>query len=66
LNIKCVVIFITIFVWNNFHSNDNWARYDKKMSSAVRLETCSTTKADKLHVPNVMYTVLWRTFKNQS
>ena len=32
---------------------------------AVRLKTCCTTKADKLHVPKVMHTVLRRAFKNQ-
>ena len=30
LNIKYVLIFSTIFVWNIFHSKNNWERYDKK------------------------------------
>ena len=30
LNIKCVLIFSTTFVWNISHSRKNWARYDKK------------------------------------
>ena len=30
LNIKCVLIFSTKLVWNNFYSKRNWTRYDKK------------------------------------
>jgi hypothetical protein len=29
LNIKCVLIFSTTFVWNISHSKKNWARYDQ-------------------------------------
>jgi len=31
LNIKCVLIFPTTFVWNISHSRHKWARYDKKI-----------------------------------
>jgi hypothetical protein len=33
LNIKCVFLFSTTFVWNISHSKKNWARYDKKCIS---------------------------------
>ena len=33
LNIKCVLIFSTTFVWNISHSKKNWARYDQNLSS---------------------------------
>ena len=33
LNIKCVLIFYTTFVWNISHSKKNWTRYDHKCTS---------------------------------
>ena len=36
LQTKCVLIFSTNFIWNIFHSRQNWARYDKN----VYLSSC--------------------------
>jgi hypothetical protein len=39
LNIKCVLIFSTNFVWNTSHSK-NWARYDQECILAPMCGTC--------------------------
>jgi len=30
LNMKCVLIFSKMFIWNISHSKKNWKRYDRK------------------------------------
>ena len=36
LNIKCVLISSTTFLWNISHSKKNWARYDQKCISVFK------------------------------
>jgi len=38
LNIKCVLIFSTNFIWKNFHSKRKWARYDQKLYIGVYVQ----------------------------
>ena len=39
LNIKCVLIFSTTFVWNVSHSKKNWASFDQKSILTFRYST---------------------------
>ena len=40
LNIKCVLIFSTKFVWNISHSKKNWARYRSPNAILAQLKNC--------------------------
>ena len=35
----CILIFSVIFVWNIFHSKNNWARYDTKSTTVFTQST---------------------------
>jgi hypothetical protein len=39
LNIKCVLIFSTTFIWNISHSKKNWARYYHKRENVFKWST---------------------------
>jgi len=34
----CVLISSTNFVWNIFHSEKNWARYDQKICTGIHVK----------------------------